>query len=167
MSNIKKIKWKRGFQTKGSAEVAFNRLEKIKENSNGVLTAGAVVEDARMKNSPLHKQFEWDDSIAAQQHRLQQGRYLIRSIEVVYEDAPDVKPQQLYVTSTQPEKKDSPERKVYRTVKETLEDPVARDELLGNAIRDALSYRRKYHMLSELAGIFYALDSFVEKQNSV
>lgn len=167
MSDIKEIKWKKGYHSKGSAKVAFNRLEKIKEKGGGVLTAGAVVEDARRANSPLHKQFEWDDSVAAQMHRLEQGRYIIRSIEVVYEDAPHVEPQKLYVTTTEPAKGGSPERKVYRTVEETLKDPVARDELLGNAIRDALSYRKKYHMLSELAGVFHALDDFVEKSNVV
>jgi hypothetical protein len=162
MSNIIKIRWKNGYRTKGDAQVAYKRLEEIKEKCGGVLTAGAVVEDARKNNSPLHKQFEWDDSIAAELHRLDQGRYIIRSIQVVYEDAPDLKPQKLYVTTTQSAKKDSPERKVYRTVEETLKDPDARSELLMYAMRDAISFRRKYHMLSELASVFTAIDSFSE-----
>lgn len=166
MSNIIEIKWKSGYRTKGDAKVAYKRLEEIKEKGGGVLTAGAVVEDARKTSSPLHKQFEWDDSIAAEMHRLEQGRYIIRSIEVVYEDAPHVKPQKLYVTTTQLAKGDSPERKVYRTIEETLEDPDARSELLMCAMRDAISFRRKYHALSELASVFGAIDYFAESMKA-
>lgn len=167
MSDIKEVKWKRGFHTKGSARVAFNQLEKIRGKSNGALTPGAVVIAARNKSNPLHTHFEWDDSIAAEKHRIDQSKYLIRSLEVVYEDAPNINPQRVYVTVTEEKKVDMPARKVYKTIEETLKDPVARDELLGNAIRDALTYRRKYAMLSELANVFHALDEFVEHSNVV
>lgn len=166
MSKIIKIKWKKGYRTKGDAKTAYNQLESIRQKSNGILTAGAVVEDAKNISSPLHKQFEWDDSIAADMHRLEQGRYIIRSIEVIYDDAPNIKPQKLYVTTTQSAKNGSPERKIYRTVEETLKDPDARSELLMHAMRDAISFRRKYHMLSELASVFTALDTFAEYSKS-
>lgn len=159
---IREVRWKQGSRCKGSAEATYKRLEKVRKWSGGVLSAGATLEDARKPSSPLHKQFQWDDSIAAEEYRMDQARYLIRSIEVVYEAAPNVPAQRVYVSTTQPETRGEQERKVFRTVEETLKDPVARDELLGNAIRDALTFRKKYHMLSELGMIFKALDEFVE-----
>jgi len=33
---------------------------------------------------------------------------------------------------------------------------------LGNAIREAISYRRKYAALQELSQVFHAMDDFVE-----
>lgn len=45
--------------------------------------ARAVVEAARPEDSPIHAQFEWDDSAAAEQFRIAQARRLVRSIEVV------------------------------------------------------------------------------------
>lgn len=59
-----------------------DRLARIAERNNGTLTPDAVVADARDKSSPLHTHFEWDDSEAAKQWRLEQARSLIRSVRV-------------------------------------------------------------------------------------
>ena len=50
------------------------------ESSGGRLTPNGVVEAARDAASPLHYHFEWDDSVAAEQHRLDQARRLITSV---------------------------------------------------------------------------------------
>ncbi len=57
----------------------FERLEKTEEG----LTAESTIEAAKVRASPLHDAFEWDDTTAAHQHRLKQARTLIRSVEVV------------------------------------------------------------------------------------
>ncbi len=49
----------------------------------GRLTAEQVVEDARDPDSPLHGYFTWDDTEAANAHRLNEARALIRSVKVV------------------------------------------------------------------------------------
>lgn len=59
-----------------------DRLARVAKHNGGVLTPDAVVEDARDESSPLHDQFEWDDSEAAKQWRLEQARALIRSVRV-------------------------------------------------------------------------------------
>lgn len=56
------------------------RLEQIEKLHSGRLTPERVVDDARDSESPLHDLFEWDDSIAAHQHRLMQARTVIRSV---------------------------------------------------------------------------------------
>mgnify|MGYP003421519919 FL=1 len=56
---------------------AIRALEK-----RGRLTPETVLDTARNPKSPLHDQFEWDDTAAAHQHRLQQARVLIRSVVV-------------------------------------------------------------------------------------
>jgi len=50
--------------------------------AKGDLTPERVVEHACEATSPLHEFFEWDDALAAQAHRLQQARSLIRSVRV-------------------------------------------------------------------------------------
>lgn len=70
---------------KGDAQAIGSILERIKQT--GPLTAEAVLEEAKNPRSPLHKYIEWDDSKAAHQYRLEQARKIIRSIEVVVEDA--------------------------------------------------------------------------------
>lgn len=63
-------------------EKLAERLATIANEHDGRLTPDAVVEDARDAASPIHKYFEWDDSKAAHQHRLDTARSLIRSVEV-------------------------------------------------------------------------------------
>jgi hypothetical protein len=42
-----------------------------------------VVGEATPKNAPLHPHFEWDDTKAAQEHRLEQARHMIRNTPVI------------------------------------------------------------------------------------
>lgn len=52
------------------------------ETERGQLTEKTVVEDARSPDSPLHGFFEWDDTRAAEAHRLSQARLLIRRVRI-------------------------------------------------------------------------------------
>ena len=61
-------------------EEALRRVKK--DDQDGILTAEAVVEAAKDPESPLHHQFEWDDSAAAHAHRLNQARQLIRTVVI-------------------------------------------------------------------------------------
>lgn len=159
--NTMKASWKKGYHSKIKPDIAFNELEKIKKSNGGVLTAGIVLLKATKKTSKLHKAFEWDNSKAAAEYRLTQARSMLRSIEVIYPESPKQQPHRHYITTKEPAKDNQPTRNIYLTTKEILQDPIARDELLGGAIREALSFRRKYAELSELAGVFTALDNFV------
>ena len=154
------IKWKKGSQGKGDAEKCYLALEKIRER-DGCLLPEAIVQKAKAKSSPLHNQFVWDDTEAAKRYRLEQARYLVRSIEVIYAGTPQIQ-SRAYRVVTWPHQEDEKPRKAYQTVKEILADPVARDELLSNAIRDALAFRKAYHELSELAKVFRVIDQFIE-----
>ena len=59
------------------------RLRELEREGDGLLPAERVVEDARNPESPLHgvEGFLWDDdAAAAQEHRLEIARRLIRSV---------------------------------------------------------------------------------------
>lgn len=161
MSEIKSVGWKSGFRAKVDAGKVLSEVDKIREKHDGRVTAALVVDHARPKRSPMHNQFEWNDKIAAEEHRKEEARTMLRSIEVVYAGAQEVGPVRALEVVT--EVIDDEPQKVYRSSAEILEDPAARDELLGNAIRDALIFKRRYARLSELAGIFHELDEFVSR----
>ena len=55
-------------------------------DERSIIPAPAVVEAARPETSAMHDHFEWDDTAAADQWRLDQARYLLRSIVTVYAD---------------------------------------------------------------------------------
>ena len=73
--------WKDGTRLKADAEKVGNEIEQIK----GPKTPEAVVKKARSERTELHKCFEWDDSAAAIQYRLEQARYVLRTISIVRE----------------------------------------------------------------------------------
>ena len=62
---------------------------------DGVLTPEAIVEAAKDPASPLHREFEWNNSAAATAWRLHQARQLI--IRVHVEDVPMSSPPRAYV----------------------------------------------------------------------
>lgn len=52
------------------------------ETAEGELTPDTVVDDARLKSSPLHSLFEWDKSKAARAWWIQQAREVIHSVRI-------------------------------------------------------------------------------------
>ena len=52
---------------------------------DGEVKASVVVTDACPVSSPLHDHFQWDDTLAAIEHRLGQARRLIRTVKIEYE----------------------------------------------------------------------------------
>jgi len=54
-------------------------------DKHGVLTPNLVVEEAKRPDHPLHRRFDWDDSVAARRWRLSQAGQLIRSVTVIVE----------------------------------------------------------------------------------
>jgi hypothetical protein len=73
--------WKEGTRIKANAEKVGTEIEQIK----GPKTPEAVVKKARSERTELHRCFEWDDSAAAIQYRLEQARYVLRTISIVRE----------------------------------------------------------------------------------
>jgi hypothetical protein len=62
--------------------LVLEALREIADANAGDLTADAVVEAARPKDSPLHGFFEWDNRQAADSYRLTQARTLIRKVRI-------------------------------------------------------------------------------------
>ncbi len=64
------------------ADVIASELERIPKNSDGYLRTEDVVGQAQDKANPLHNYFQWDNTRAGHEYRLQQARQLIRIIHI-------------------------------------------------------------------------------------
>ena len=62
------------------AQIIGETITKLK-----VITPENIVNEAKAKSSPIHKFFEWDNSKAAEQYRLQQARDLTNHIIITIE----------------------------------------------------------------------------------
>lgn len=161
---IKSVDWRRGSQGKGiDATKAYNALEKIRERNNGITDDG-ILAAAKAKNHVLHGWFEWDESKAANEHRRNQARTLIRSFEVVYVEQPDMKTRayEVETKSTKP----AEHRTVYTTTEEVLANPESRDRLIADAIRMAMEFRRRFRMLHEMERVMEEIDKAIESIGS-
>lgn len=131
-----------------------SELEKIRVECGGTIPCGAVVERARAEEHPLHDRFEWDDTKAAHQHRLQQERQLIRICVV---EVPQVEmPIRQYVSIIEDRGEG---RAGYRRVEDVLSDEYRRLRLLEQSLGDFERFQQKYAVLEEWAAVFAAAKS--------
>lgn len=78
-----KYEWKLKSLAKGiDPNEAIKEIERI-ENVFGSLTPENVLKASEPGDAILHSLFQWDDSVAAEQYRLQQARTILNNIEVV------------------------------------------------------------------------------------
>ena len=73
---------RKGYRVKTDPQVVGEYCYALEQVKGRKITPKELVEAARDENSPLHNEFEWNDTIAAQKHREWQARYIISSIEV-------------------------------------------------------------------------------------
>lgn len=134
------------------ASIVGAHLEMLREKFKGEITPEDVLEDAKNDNSPLHSFFEWSDSAAAHQHRLQQARGLIRSVVAVYvrEDKPAVRTR-AYVHIPQGETSH------YREASHAMSQKSTRDVVLKRALEELIGWQKRYHDLHEFADLFEAV----------
>lgn len=136
-------------------EQVREELEAIRSHHGGILRAEDVVEFARDETTALHRQFEWDDTEAAHQYRLEQARRVIRLRVTVTENLGSDRPVPMYVSL-------SSDRVIpgggYRPFVDVMSDEQMRAELLRQAMEEFNRVARKYHALEELSPVFAAIE---------
>lgn len=122
------------------------------------LTPANVVEAARPDDSPLHPGFEWNDEAAALAYRLDQARYILRSIVVLSDDNGEQTSIRAFVTVTGDESPQDKPQTVYMGIATALADPVKRDEIIVRARRELRAWRERYERINEFADVFAAIE---------
>lgn len=145
--------WRPGARIKIDAQKAGAELSLIEKETKTSLTPEAVLERARTSNSALHEHFEWDDSAAAEKHRLGQAGELIRSIVI------DVSRSNLSVTNIRAfVSVDQGGERSYISTARAMSDADLRRQVVRRAWEDFEALRKRHAGLSELARIFEAID---------
>ena len=147
------IYWKKGARVTVDAVVAETEMEKIRKRK-GDLTNQILVEAAAKKNSPLHGEFEWDDTKAAQMQRESRASELLRGIVKIQDEDKEKK----YPTRRYSLVKNQPSPHSYVPTEDMLKDPDMRAKLLDEALRKLMSWRIEYRHLNELIIVFRSHD---------
>lgn len=164
MSQPKYVRWKSGFKFKGKAEDAYQELERVREENGGKITRDDVKEAARPKSSPIHTHvFDCPKAEASERYYSLRAGELLRGIEVVYAEKPDVQTTAYVAVEDRPSEA-SKSRRAYSftNTREALSDPEHRQYVLASALQALFALKKKYAALSELTPVFAALDSVAE-----
>lgn len=138
------------------AQVAGEYLHKLDED--GGLTAERLLDESRPKNALLHGCFEWDNTKAAEAHRLWQARYFIGNIVVAQIEDNPVPPVRAFVNVSDA---GHAQKALYRPVRAALSDSASRETVLANALRELEIFRDKYGALTELTAVIDAIDAVI------
>lgn len=114
---------------KGDAQKYGERLEYLSSQNKGKITPNIVIQDAKQKKSVLHNYFEWDETEAAKQYRIQQARNLINHVvEVVVIEGKQSKQRSFFSV------KNGNNNTIYVTIKKAINTPNYRVQLLNQLI---------------------------------
>jgi len=163
------FQFREGCHLSGDAQKVGEHLEGIRSRAKN-LTPDLVLEDARKAASPLHDYFEWDDAIAAEQHRIRQAGHIIRSVTVTYIETAPTAVKQITIEGVQPavDQSTRPVRafvavtrdgeRGYESTATAMNDSEMRRQVLQRAFSELDTVGRKYRELQELAEVFSALE---------
>ncbi|MBP5423884.1 MAG: hypothetical protein J6Y78_15715 [Paludibacteraceae bacterium] len=132
-------------------------------DSDGAVTPARLVEVSKPKDAPLHGEFEWNNTIAAQKYREEQARQIIKNIVIIEVAEEDEEPKQVkcWVNSDRAFVPTDERLHKYVTIDTALSNESWKDNLLKTAKRDMTSFIVKYKRLTELSKIIEDMNDFL------
>lgn len=155
-----RYKWVEGSHLNLNAQVVGEEIEKYRQWNGGKLSKEMIVEIAKDPSSPLHKAFEWNDTKAAEEYRLQQAGYMIRSIAVVFEHPDSEKELEVraFVSVLQP----NDEKATYTSIEVAMADDALRSQVFADALKELNAWKKKYEYLKIFQRVFQAIEELNE-----
>lgn len=132
--------WINNAHIKSDANVAGAMFEQL-ENTIG-LTPQNLLDANRAEDAPMHNDFEWNDSVAAEEYRLTQARYMIRMLVFKPEtEEVDATPQRAYFKVSSDDG--------YENLSVIIKNEDMYNALMKQAQKELSAFRNKYKMLKE------------------
>lgn len=139
-----------------SAEKVAKHISEL-EKEFGEVTSKIFLDSARSDDSEMHRLFEWDDTKAAENYRMEQARVIIASIRVnvIEEDSAPI------ITRAFVQYK--PKQSGYISINKALTDEDKRETVIQQARKEAAWFVEKYKSFEELSDVIKAINSFLER----
>lgn len=141
---------------KTEASVAGKVMEELEKTVG--LTTKSLVEASRPEDAPLHKEFEWNDSIAGEKYREIQAGKMITNLKVSIKQD-ETKTARGFVALDYGVGKPAS----FENTETVLSVTEKRNRLLTLAIKELQAFRKKYIMLSELSELFEMIERLTEE----
>lgn len=150
---MNKYEWRMKSFARGiDPDAVVAELERI-ENVYGSLTAENVLRASESEDALLHKLFEWDDSKAAEQYRMQQARNIINNVEIRI--IHDGEPRQISVY----EVVNVGEQRVYKHIDQMSESEV--EQVRRATLRNLNTLREKLSVYKEFRKVLRHIDAAI------
>jgi len=158
-----KYKFKQGARLHGDPQAIGEELERLEWP-----TAEGIVDAAKDKKNPLHNYFEWDDTEAAAEYRLQQAQYIGRNItveiEVIGPKGPVVIEFRAFETvNTKTEEEGTEKNKQYVPVKAIFQNEDLLVQVKSRITSVLITASRQLKELAMLTGKYTKAEKHVEK----
>ncbi len=129
-------------------------------------SAAVLLQEAKKRNSPLRKHYNWDDASAAENHRLWQAREMMGCIMVTVQyttPTGKVSAQQTTRALISDTKRGQRTPGNYIGVQVVMTDGVLQANYLERALAELNAVRMRYSELVELAGVYREIDKLAKK----
>ena len=158
------------YSVKSGSPIPVSDAQEVGEyiTNLGAVTPETMLEDARPEGSRLHTYFEWDDTKAAEQHRLQTCRkiynhFTFTVVNDTTEEQGTIRAFLNVKTTIEPSKQaDEKTKRVYVPTVAAFEKPDYRKQIIGQAKVEIKRWRERYKMYSKFEPLFIAIDKMVE-----
>jgi len=145
---------KEGFKvSKKFAQPAGELMAKLE--SEGRLTAKELVNESRPEDAPLHDYFVWDDALAAERYREDQGRQIMQAIVQIDDSVESEEPKfvkAFYAVEQSGEN--------YWHIETIVQDEDKSEKLYNLALKELRQIERRYEIIRDrLSTVFEAIDS--------
>lgn len=142
---------------KTPVQVVGEVLEELTNSEQG-LTPATLVDASRDINAPLHKEFEWDDTVAAEKYRWTQAQTIIRNVVII--SATDEEERETWTRAfvSTPGGQGN-----YATIKAAMNNEVWKEHLLQQAKDDMRAFVGKYRTLNKLATVVGEMSKLLDE----
>jgi hypothetical protein len=134
----------------GDPTVVAKHLHQL-ERRYGALSPAIVVEEASAETSPLHRYFEWDNTVAAAKFREEQARGLLRAVLMESDAEPGVNIRAFLMIDTN-------EGGAYVNTVRALSDSQMAEQVLARAKAELRAFKAKYAHLQKLHKVIAAIE---------
>ncbi len=155
------MKPQRSLMKRPVSTAIWNRIETIRKIKDGRLRPVDLVDEARNPSSILHPFFEWDDSEAAERFRRLQASRLLYVVHATIIGPQALARRPAYVRIT------VQKQRTFVTTAQAIKEPELSTRVITAALRDLLSWHRRYRDLTELKSLDDFLTDFLVRKGLI
>lgn len=160
---MKNYSFRQGARVSVSAQIAGTELDRIRKSNDGKLMPADIVHESKPKAAPLHNEFEWNNTKAADLWRRDQARYVVSTIRVEYEQTKPV--EKMIKTRAFTSVETDKGGRVFIATEEAISDDELRHQILYRAYKQLITARREIIEIGGLVEIIENINSVISMVN--